>query len=118
MPSSHAQSLFYTAFYLVMSLSNWLGMNIFTTTVGTLSLVCCSYLSCLRVSQQFHTIDQVVVGAALGSACGATWSGCGIRSCCLVHRLYMGRIGVVLGSVSLCAAFAVHVIQDWLGDEQ
>ncbi|KAJ6823276.1 lipid phosphate phosphatase epsilon 2, chloroplastic-like isoform X1 [Iris pallida] len=119
MPSSHAQSLFYTAFYLVMSLSNWLGMNIFTTTVGTLSLVCCSYLSCLRVSQQFHTIDQVVVGAALGSACGATWFW-------MWHSFVLPsfiasiwvRIGVVLGSVSLCAAFAVHVIQDWLGDEQ
>ncbi|KAJ6799332.1 lipid phosphate phosphatase epsilon 2, chloroplastic-like isoform X1 [Iris pallida] len=118
MPSSHAQAIFYTATYLVISLFDWPGVNIFTMTIGAITFISSSYLSWLRVSQQFHTISQVFVGAALGSACAATWF-------CMWHLFVQAafmaslwvRIVVVLGSISFCTAFVIYVIQQWVGDE-
>ncbi|KAJ6805370.1 lipid phosphate phosphatase epsilon 2, chloroplastic-like isoform X1 [Iris pallida] len=118
MPSSHAQSLFYTGTYLVISLFDWLGVNIFTMTIGAITIIFSSYLSWLRVSQQFHTISQVVVGAALGSACAATWFWMWHP---FVQEAFMAsvwvRIVVVLGSVSFCTTFVLYVIQHWVNDE-
>ncbi|XP_072959994.1 lipid phosphate phosphatase epsilon 2, chloroplastic-like [Typha angustifolia] len=118
MPSSHAQSIFYAAAFAILSLVHWLGVNIFTVMLGTAILACGSYLSWLRVSQQLHTISQILVGAVLGSTCGITWFwlwnsfvwGAFISSVWV-------RILVVFGSVAFCAAFLLYVIRNWLKDE-
>eukprot|EP00262_Sarcandra_glabra_P011661 TRINITY_DN2849_c0_g1_i3.p1 TRINITY_DN2849_c0_g1~~TRINITY_DN2849_c0_g1_i3.p1 ORF type:complete len:216 (-),score=36.18 TRINITY_DN2849_c0_g1_i3:253-900(-) len=44
MPSSHAQSIFYTAVFAVLSQFKWLGVNAFSVTVGAFALACGSYL--------------------------------------------------------------------------
>ncbi|KAF3441000.1 hypothetical protein FNV43_RR19286 [Rhamnella rubrinervis] len=62
MPSSHAMSIFYIFTFAVFSIVEWLGVNEISLTVSGLTLAFGSYLTWLRVSQQFHTISQVVVG--------------------------------------------------------
>ncbi|XP_020251525.1 lipid phosphate phosphatase epsilon 2, chloroplastic-like isoform X2 [Asparagus officinalis] len=44
MPSSHAQSIFYTALFAILSLFQWLGINTFTVGAGSAILICGSYL--------------------------------------------------------------------------
>ncbi|KAG2653301.1 lipid phosphate phosphatase epsilon 2, chloroplastic-like [Panicum virgatum] len=73
MPSSHAQSLCYAATFLVLSLYHYLGTNYLTMILGPAALSVAFYLSWLRVSQRLHTLNQVMVGAAVGSAFGALW---------------------------------------------
>lgn len=119
MPSSHAQSMFYLAFYMVLSLFDGLGMNIFTMATGAITFICCSYLSWLRVSQQFHTIDQVLVGATLGSICGVAWFWMwhSLVQAAFIASIWV-QIVVILMSVAFVVAFLVHVSQHWVGDEQ
>ncbi|CAL9771104.1 unnamed protein product [Musa acuminata subsp. burmannicoides] len=118
MPSSHAQSIFYIEAIFILSMVNHLGMDTFTVSIGSIALLFGSYLSWLRVSQQLHTYSQVLVGALLGSCCGVAWYW-------LWHSFVLEafisllwvQILVVLGSVMLCGAFVVYMIQHWLRDE-
>ncbi|XP_038722434.1 lipid phosphate phosphatase epsilon 2, chloroplastic-like isoform X2 [Tripterygium wilfordii] len=64
MPSSHAQSIAFTVFFIIISILEWQGVNEITLSASVLALAIGSYLCWLRVSQQFHTISQVVVGTA------------------------------------------------------
>ncbi|KAM7264427.1 hypothetical protein ACFE04_002110 [Oxalis oulophora] len=105
MPSSHAQSIFFILVFLVFSTVQLLGVNGLSLTFTGLVLAFASYLSWLRVSQQFHTKSQVVVGATLG-ACFATmwyWSwkivvGQAFCYSSWVRSLiYLGAIGFWLG---------------------
>ncbi|OAY80337.1 lipid phosphate phosphatase epsilon 2, chloroplastic [Ananas comosus] len=118
MPSSHAQSIFYAAIFAIFSLVYWLGTNILTITLGIAIVACGSYLSWLRVSQQLHTISQVLVGAVLGSTCGIVWFWMWHS---FVFEAFIAsiwvRILVVLGSAAFCAAFLIYVIRHWLQDE-
>lgn len=119
MPSSHAQSIFYTAFFAVLSLFQWLGTNAYTVGAGSVILMCGTYLTWLRVSQRLHTVSQVVVGAVLGSVCSITWFW-------LWHAFVFEaftdsifvRFFVVFGSLSFCSAFLLYVIQNWLDDDR
>ncbi|PAN07793.1 hypothetical protein PAHAL_1G363200 [Panicum hallii] len=77
MPSSHAQSIFYAATVLILSLYCWIGTNYLTVILGPATLSVAAYLSWLRVSQRLHTLNQVMVGAAVGSAFGALWPAMG-----------------------------------------
>lgn len=118
MPSSHAQSIFYTACFSVVSLFYWLGTNAFTMSAGSVILTCGFYFTWLRVSQKLHTVSQVIVGGVLGAAFGILWFW-------MWHSFVLKafatsiwvRLVVVLGSVSFCAAFLLYVIQHWLNDE-
>lgn len=118
MPSSHAQSIFYIEAIFILSMVNHLGIDAFTVSIGSIALLFGSYLSWLRVSQQLHTYSQVLVGALLGSCCGVAWYW-------LWHSFVLEafisllwvRILVVPGSVMLCGAFVVYMIQHWLRDE-
>ncbi|KAJ3692506.1 hypothetical protein LUZ60_012856 [Juncus effusus] len=119
MPSSHAQSIFYASFFVVLSVIHWLGVNIFTLMLGAAILALGSYFSWLRVSQQLHTTNQVLVGAVLGSAMAIIWFW-------LWHTFVFNafissiwvRVVLVLGSVSFCGAFVIYVIKNWLTDER
>ena len=74
--------------------------------------------SWLRVAQRLHTLNQILVGATVGSAFGALWFA-------LWHLLVREafdsslwvQVPVVLGSVVFCAAFVVYMIRHWLKDE-
>ncbi|KAL8167902.1 hypothetical protein V2J09_009401 [Rumex salicifolius] len=90
MPSSHAQSIFYTVVF------SW-----------------------LRVSQQYHTTSQVAVGAAVGSAFGIlwlwSWQAFVVRA--FASFLWV-RLVVIVASLVSCLCFVVHIVRDWLRDVQ
>ncbi|XP_058179106.1 lipid phosphate phosphatase epsilon 1, chloroplastic isoform X1 [Rhododendron vialii] len=117
MPSSHAQSIFFTVIFVVVSMLQWLGANGLAITLSGLALAFGSYLSWLRVSQQLHTISQVVVGAVLGSAFSILWfwSWDAIVLKAFISYLWV-RIVVVLGATIFCVGFLIHVVQHWFKD--
>ncbi|KAJ4782526.1 hypothetical protein LUZ62_040688 [Rhynchospora pubera] len=119
MPSSHAQSMFYISVFAVLSLIQWLGFNFWSLPLGAVILASGSYFSWLRVSQQLHTTNQVLVGALLGTVISIAWFW--LWHACLYDAFVSSiwvRIIVVLGSISFCAAFVIYVAQNWLSDER
>uniref|UniRef100_A0ACD5YL27 Uncharacterized protein n=1 Tax=Avena sativa TaxID=4498 RepID=A0ACD5YL27_AVESA len=118
MPSSHAQSIFYAAVFLVLAVFYWLGTNYVAMILGAMTITSASYLSWLRVSQRLHTLNQILVGAAVGSAFGALWFA-------LWHLLVQEafdsslwiQVPVILGTVAFCVGFVIHIIRHWLKDE-
>ncbi|KAL9161062.1 hypothetical protein ABFS82_08G241800 [Erythranthe guttata] len=119
MPSSHAQSIFYTLTFLNLSMVESFGVNVITATIGGLFFILASYLAWLRVSQQFHTVSQIVVGAALGSVISGFWFWLWYT---FVLNLFITslwvRIIVVLGGVGFCLAFIHHVYRTWIIEER
>ncbi|XP_073276077.1 lipid phosphate phosphatase epsilon 2, chloroplastic-like [Primulina huaijiensis] len=73
MPSSHAQSFFYTITFLNLSMVELHGISGLTVSLSGTFFLFASYFSWLRVSQQVHTVSQVVVGAVLGSIFSLLW---------------------------------------------
>lgn len=118
MPSSHAQSIFFTATFTVLSIIEWLGISEITIAIGVLALAFGSYLSWLRVSQLFHTVSQVVVGAVLGTIFSILWyfSWDAIVLKAFNSSFWVQAI-VVLGAAGFCLGFLVHVVRYWLRDE-
>jgi len=118
MPSSHAQSIFYATTILALSLYYWLGTNYLTMILGPATLLVAAYLSWLRVSQRLHTLNQVTVGAVVGSAFGALWF---VLWHWLVQEAFASsllvRIAVILGSTTFCVSFVIYIIHHWLKDE-
>ncbi|KAF3332806.1 lipid phosphate phosphatase epsilon 1 [Carex littledalei] len=119
MPSSHAQSIFYVSVFALLSLMQWLGVNVLTGSLGAAILAFGSYFSWLRVSQQLHTTSQVLVGALLGTIVSIAWFWLWHA---FVYDAFLSsiwvRIIVVIGSISLCTAFVIYVTQNWLNDER
>jgi len=70
------------------------------------------------VSQQLHTVSQVVVGAAIGSIFSILWYWLwnGYMLDAFVSSLWV-RIIVVLGSAGLCIGFVLFAIRYWLQDD-
>ncbi|KAH0454919.1 hypothetical protein IEQ34_016843 [Dendrobium chrysotoxum] len=118
MPSSHAQSIFYAAVFSVASFTRFMGINVFTIGADVITLLCGAYLSWMRVSQGFHTLSQVIVGAAVGSAFSLVWFWMwhSFVLQAFISSIWV-RIFVILGSVSFCLGFLFYVIQNWLQDE-
>ncbi|KAL5168593.1 Lipid phosphate phosphatase epsilon 2, chloroplastic [Glycine soja] len=118
MPSSHAQSIFFTVFFVILSGVEWLGLNGFTIAISASVLTFGSFFSYLRVSQQLHTVSQVVVGAAIGSIFSILWYWLwnGYMLDAFVSSLWV-RIIVVLGSAGLCIGFVLFAIRYWLQDD-
>ncbi|KAI4981375.1 hypothetical protein ZWY2020_021867 [Hordeum vulgare] len=115
MPSSHAQSIFYAATFLVLSVFYWLGPNYLAMIIGATTIASASYLLwCHGV----FTLNQILVGATVGSAFSAMWFALWHL---LVREAFASslwvQIPVVLGSVVFCVAFVVYIIQHWLKDE-
>ncbi|XP_058088020.1 lipid phosphate phosphatase epsilon 2, chloroplastic [Magnolia sinica] len=118
MPSSHAQSIFYIAVFAVVSLIEWLGINALTLTFAALILICGAYLSWLRVSQQLHTVSQVVVGATVGSICSILWFWSWHEFMLKAFNSFLWvRIVVLLGSAIFSVGFLLYVIRNWLVEE-
>ncbi|KAK4599860.1 hypothetical protein RGQ29_009777 [Quercus rubra] len=94
------------------------GINEITIAIGVLALAFGSYLSWLRVSQLFHTVSQVVVGAVLGTIFSILWylSWDVIVLKAFIFSFWVQAI-VVLGAAGFCLGFLVHVVRYWLRDE-
>lgn len=113
MPSSHAQSIFYAVAFANMSMVECYGINALTATLCGLVFVIGSYFSWLRVSQQFHTISQVLVGAVLGSTFSIfwywSWNAFVLKA--FVSYLWV-RILIVLGCIGYIIGFIVFCFVD------
>ncbi|MED6181194.1 hypothetical protein PIB30_017168 [Stylosanthes scabra] len=117
MPSSHAQTMFFTAIFFIFSTVQLLGLNAYTVALSGLYLTCVSYFSYLRVSQQLHTVNQVVVGAAIGSTLSTLW--CWLWSVSIQDAFLSSlwvKIIVSSGSIGLCVCFVVFLIRSWSKD--
>ncbi|XP_051193125.1 lipid phosphate phosphatase epsilon 2, chloroplastic [Lolium perenne] len=112
MPSSHAQSIFYAAVFLVLSVFYWLGTNYLAVILGATTITSASYLSWLRVSHRLHTLNQILVGAIVGSAFGALWFALWHL---LVHEAFDSsqwvQVPIILGSIAFGVACVVHIIR-------
>ncbi|WCJ24965.1 Phosphatidic acid phosphatase (PAP2) family protein [Euphorbia peplus] len=119
MPSSHAQCLFYTVVFCILSITESFGVNEFTLITSALTLASGSYFSWLRVSQKYHTMSQVAVGAAVGSVFSYLWywSWHSIVLDAYNSSLWV-RIIVVSAGFGFCLGFLIYVIQHWLKDEE
>ncbi|KAE8673185.1 Lipid phosphate phosphatase epsilon 2 [Hibiscus syriacus] len=73
MPYSHTQSIFFTVVFTIASILEWQGINEFSVSISVLALAFRSYFSWFRVSQQLHTINQIIVGAVVGSIFSILW---------------------------------------------
>ena len=62
MPSGHAQSAFFTTFFIFLALKN---TNLFYLFLLYSILICYQ-----RVKEEYHSLPQVIVGAIVGSAFG------------------------------------------------
>jgi hypothetical protein len=74
--------------------------------------------SWLRVSQRLHTLNQILVGATVGSAFGALWFA--LWHLFVREAFYSSmwvQVPVILGSVAFSVAFVVYIIRHWLKDE-
>ncbi|XP_011083196.1 lipid phosphate phosphatase epsilon 2, chloroplastic isoform X1 [Sesamum indicum] len=118
MPSSHAQSIFYTITFLNLSMLEWYGVNALTATLSGFFLIVGSYFSWLRVSQRLHTLSQVIVGAVLGSFFSIFWSWLWNS---FILKFFISflwvRIVVILGAIGYCSAFLIHVYRTWILEE-
>ncbi|XP_078428532.1 lipid phosphate phosphatase epsilon 2, chloroplastic-like [Wolffia australiana] len=119
MPSSHAQSIFYAASYVVISLIDSLGVNFYTLSLVFFTIACGVYLSWIRVSQRLHTVEQVTVGATIGAAFCVGWFYLwrGLVLEAFVSSLWL-RIFIVLVSFGFCIGFVVYVVRTWLVDNE
>lgn len=118
MPSSHAQSIFFIGSFIILSVVEWLGINEATLMISGLTLAIGSYLTWLRVSQQLHTISQVVVGAAVGSTFSLLWF---FSWKAFVLEAFNSNLSVqiivALAAAAFCVSFGLYVIKHWLKDE-
>nr|GEW35046.1 lipid phosphate phosphatase epsilon 2, chloroplastic [Tanacetum cinerariifolium] len=116
MPSSHAQNIFYTIFFVIMSVIEWQGLNSVTAVLSLLAAALGSYFSWLRVLLRYHTVSQVVVGAILGSLFSVVW----FRSWeTIVEKAFYSnisvRIFVVIGAACCCLELISSVLKQALG---
>ncbi|OMO84429.1 Phosphatidic acid phosphatase type 2/haloperoxidase [Corchorus olitorius] len=119
MPSSHAQSIFFTVVFIIASILEWLGVNQLSVSISVLALAFGSYFSWLRVSQQLHTMSQITVGAIIGSMFSIlwymSWNAFVLEA---FNSSLLVRSFVLLGSAGFCLGFLVYVIRHWLKDER
>lgn len=119
MPSSHAQSIFFTVVFAIASLLEWLGNNALSVGISVLALAFGSYLSWLRVSQKLHTMNQILVGAVVGSIFSVLWylSWDAVVLEAFSSSLWV-RVIVLLACAGFGLGFLTYVIQYWLQDER
>lgn len=105
MPSSHAQFIFFSGAFAILSVVQRLGINALTMFISGFALAFGAYLSWLRVSHRLHTTSQVVVGAVVGSIFSVLWFWSWAE---FVHKAYISSIWVRIFVVTGATAF-------WLG---
>lgn len=71
--------------------------------------------SWLRVSQQLHTVNQVIVGALIGTGFAILWFGSWDYIVLKAFTSYAWvRIVVALGATVFCVCFLLHVLRYWV----
>ncbi|GMJ07912.1 hypothetical protein HRI_004460400 [Hibiscus trionum] len=119
MPSSHAQSIFFTVVFTIASILEWLGVNELSVTISVMAFAFGSYFSWLRVSQKLHTINQILVGAVVGSIFAVLWY---MSWDTVVLEAFnsslLVRVIVLLACAGFGLGFLLYVIQYWLKDER
>ncbi|KAM7250933.1 hypothetical protein ACFE04_022816 [Oxalis oulophora] len=119
MPSSHAMSIFFIFTFVIMSITEWLGVNKLSFAVGTFLLASASYLTWLRVSQKLHTLSQVVVGAIFGTAFLILWYSTWIG---VVQQAFesslLVQIVVLLGAAGFSFGFLLYVVKNWFNHDR
>ncbi|XP_055806720.1 lipid phosphate phosphatase epsilon 2, chloroplastic-like [Solanum dulcamara] len=119
MPSRHAQSIFYTVAFCIISMVKYFGFNGITAITSALFFAMGSYFSWLRISQRFHTLNQVAVGAVLGFCFSIFWF---LLWDAIVMKAFIAHFWVqivaVVGAAGSCVGFLLHVIRNWVHDHQ
>ncbi|GAB4847461.1 hypothetical protein Ancab_026518 [Ancistrocladus abbreviatus] len=119
MPSSHAQSIFFIVVLIILTMIEELGLNSVTLILSGLTFGIGSYLSWLRVSQQFHTVNQVVVGAAVGFSFAIAWFWCWHA---VVYEQFDShlwvKVSILLGAAACGFGFLVYVLRTWFTEER
>ncbi|XVF62068.1 hypothetical protein PTKIN_Ptkin08bG0187300 [Pterospermum kingtungense] len=119
MPSSHAQSIFFTVVFAIASILEWQGVNELSVSISLLALAFGSYFSWLRVSQQLHTTNQILVGAVTGSIFSILWY---MSWDAVVLEAFnsslLVKVILLLASAGFGIGFLLYVIQNWLKDEK
>ncbi|KAI4381171.1 hypothetical protein MLD38_007274 [Melastoma candidum] len=119
MPSSHAQSISFVITFAIISIIEGVGFNKASLTISGILLVLGVYMSWLRVSQQLHTTDQVIIGGLVGTSSFLLWY--------LLWRSVISsafnsflivRVLIFLGAPCFCAAFIVYIMRNWLDHER
>ncbi|XP_028807220.1 lipid phosphate phosphatase epsilon 2, chloroplastic-like [Neltuma alba] len=115
MPSSHAQTFYFIAMFTILSCIKWAGMNEFTITVSGLTLAFGSYFSYLRVSQQFHTVSQVVVGGGIGMVFSWSWFWLwNTLVASAIESFFPLKLTLFSVSPAICLAYTLYSILQWL----
>ncbi|MFQ6668289.1 hypothetical protein Gotur_033984 [Gossypium turneri] len=127
MPSSHAQSIFFTVVFAIASCDNALsvGISVLALAFGSYLLVkiasnlVAGLQSWLRVSQKLHTMNQILVGAVVGSIFSVLWylSWDAVVLEAFNSSLWV-RVIVLLACAGFGLGFLTYVIQYWLQDER
>ncbi|WMV16724.1 hypothetical protein MTR67_010109 [Solanum verrucosum] len=119
MPSSHAQSIFYTVIFCIISMVEYFGCNGITAVTSVLIIAMGSYFSWLRVSQRFHTLNQVAVGAVLGFCFSIFWFW--LWDALLIKAFiahFWVRIVAVVAAAGSCVGFLLYVVRNWVHDNK
>ncbi|KAH0771068.1 hypothetical protein KY290_015049 [Solanum tuberosum] len=116
MPSSHAQSIFYTVAFCIISTVEYFGCNGITAVTSVFIIAMGSYFSWLRVSQRFHTLNQVAVGAVLGFCFSIFWFWLWDA---LLIKAFIAHFWVrVVGAAGSCVGFLLYVVWKWAHDNK
>ncbi|WCJ24964.1 Phosphatidic acid phosphatase (PAP2) family protein [Euphorbia peplus] len=119
MPSSHDQCLFYVVVFSILSNAKSFGVNEFTLITSALILASGSYFSWLRVSQKYHTVNQVAVGAVVGSVFSCLWYWSWHSTVLDAYNSSLQvRVIVVSAGFGFILGSLLYVIQNWLKDEE
>ncbi|KAL8168267.1 hypothetical protein V2J09_009766 [Rumex salicifolius] len=103
MPSTHAQIIFYTLAFALLSMVEGLGMSQLSVILAGVALSFASYLSWLRVSEKYHTVIQVLVGAGVGSTFSLVWAWAWAAAVFdAFHSTMWVRILVSMGATAFC----------------
>ncbi|KAK6798074.1 hypothetical protein RDI58_005776 [Solanum bulbocastanum] len=119
MPSSHAQSIFYTVAFCIILMIKFFGFNEITAVISALIFAMGSYFSWLRVSQRFHTLNQVAVGAILGFCFSIFWFW--LWDALLIKAFiahFWVRIVAVVGAAGSCVGFLLYGVWNWVHDNK
>jgi dolichyldiphosphatase len=74
MPSDHSMFMFFIASYLILYLASVPKLQRSSFTISTVTLIASSMLVCVsRLFLDVHTVEQVLVGIAMGSFLGSFW---------------------------------------------
>eukprot|EP00775_Hariotina_reticulata_P007501 gene7501-7711_t len=114
MPSSHANSLNFLSVYAAMSLHHYCSSQAAASALALFTLGVGVFLTWLRVALGYHTLAQVLVGAALGAATAACWFEMGVTNALPALQGSAAATTALYAATGLAmAAFGVKNVLSW-----